>query len=270
MPELPEVETVRQTLRQFVLNKHIQSVDVYYDKIIDGDTQEFIHAITHQTIRDIDRVGKYLIFLLDDQAFVSHLRMEGKYHILDCHTPIDKHTHVVFHLDDGTDLRYMDTRKFGRMRKVDYCSYKEQLPLNKLGKEPFDIDTQELYELLHKTSMPIKTALLDQSIMCGIGNIYANEICFLMHIHPKTPASRLSKKRVEELKEVSIDVLNRAIAQGGTTIHSFDSNGILGLFQVQLNVHGKKVCPLCHGETKKIMLNQRGTYYCPKCQKRRY
>ena len=106
--------------------------------------------------------------------------------------------------------------------------------------------------------------------MCGIGNIYANEICFLMKIDPRTRASRLSKKRVHELKQISVDVLNRAIAQGGTTIHSFDANGIHGLFQVQLKAHGQKICPCCQGEIKKIMLNQRGTYYCPHCQKRRY
>lgn len=270
MPELPEVETVRQTLRQFVLQKEIGGIDVYYDKIIQGDTKEFIERLTHQKIQEIDRVGKYLIFLLDDDAFVSHLRMEGKYHIVDTSTPIDKHTHVVFHLPDHQDLRYIDTRKFGRMELVDKDHYRDGSPLNKLGKEPFDISTDELYDLLHQTSLPIKTALLDQSIMCGIGNIYANEICFMMHIDPRTKASRLSKKRVDELRQVSIDVLKRAIAQGGTTIHSFDANGIHGLFQVELNAHGQKICPICHGEIKKIMLNQRGTYYCPHCQKRRY
>lgn len=270
MPELPEVETVRQTLRHFILDQEIEGIDVYYDKIIQGDTQEFIHRLTHQTIREIDRVGKYLIFLLDNDAFVSHLRMEGKYHIVDQSVPIDKHTHVAFHLPEHQDLRYIDTRKFGRMELVDLHMYRHLAPLNKLGKEPFDITTDELYTLLHKTSLPLKTVLLDQSIMCGIGNIYANEICFLMHIDPRTKASRLSRQRVEELRQVSIDVLKRAIAQGGTTIHSFDANGIHGLFQVQLNVHTQKECPICHGPIKKIMLHQRGTYYCPCCQKRRY
>ena len=270
MPELPEVETVRQTLRQFILNEEIQGIDVYYDKIIEDDTQEFVTCLTHQTIREIDRYGKYLIFKLDHDAFLSHLRMEGKYHIVDSSLPVDKHTHVVFHLKNHRDLRYMDTRKFGRMKLVSLNAYLQENPLNKLGKEPFDITTDQLYTLLHHTSLPIKSALLDQPIISGIGNIYANEICFLMHIDPRTRASRLSKKRVDELRRVSIDVLNRAIAQGGTTIHSFDANGIHGLFQVSLNVHAQKTCPICHGEIKKIMLNQRGTYFCPHCQKRRY
>lgn len=270
MPELPEVETVRQTLKQFVLKRPIESIDVYYDKIIEGDTQEFINAITHQSIQDIDRKGKYLIFLFETSAFVSHLRMEGKYHILDREIPVDKHTHVVFHFADGQDLRYIDTRKFGRMQLVNRDCYQKQLPLSQLGKEPFDITTDELYQLFHKTSLPIKSALLDQSIMCGIGNIYANEICFQLGIDPRTKSKRLSKKRVDELREIAIDVLTKAIAQGGTTIHSFDANGIHGLFQVQLNVHMQKTCPICQGDIKKIMVNQRGTYYCPHCQKRRY
>lgn len=270
MPELPEVETVRRTLQNFILDKTIESIDVYYDKIIDGDTQTFINVVSSQTIKDIDRYGKYLIFILDNDAFVSHLRMEGKYHIVKSGTPITKHTHVVFHLDDGHDLHYIDTRKFGRLQLVDKKTYKEVLPLCKLGKEPFDISYEELYQKLHKCSLPIKSALLDQRIMCGIGNIYANEICFRIGIDPRTKASRLSKKRVQELLEASVEVLHKAIAQGGTTIHSFDANGIHGLFQVELNVHTKDICPKCQTPIKKIMLNQRGTYYCPRCQKRRY
>ena len=269
MPELPEVETVRQTLRQFVLNKEIIDVDVYYDKVIEDGKEVFQNTIRHQTIREIDRVGKYLIFVLDDVAFISHLRMEGKYHLLSHDHPIDKHTHVVFHLKDQ-DLRYIDTRKFGRMKLVDKDLYREQDPLSKLGKEPFEITTDELYQHFHKTHLPVKTVLLNQSIIAGIGNIYANEICFRMHIDPRTKASRLSKRRVDELRRIAIDVLNHAIREGGTTIHSFDANGIHGLFQIQLNVHGQKICSICQGPIKKIMLQQRGTYFCPVCQKKRY
>lgn len=270
MPELPEVETVRQTLKQFVLNKTIESIDVYYDQVIDGERHVFQEKLVNQTIKDIQRQGKYLIFILDHDAFISHLRMEGKYYVVDASTPIDKHTHVVFHLDGHVDLRYHDTRKFGRMKLVSHDHYLYEEPLNRLGKEPFDITTDELYSSFHRSSLPVKTILLDQSIMSGIGNIYANEICYLMHIDPRTKASRLSKKRVDELRIIAIDVLNAAIQQGGTTIHSFDANGIHGLFQVQLNVHGQKVCSVCHHNIKKIMLHQRGTYFCPICQKRRY
>lgn len=270
MPELPEVETVRQTLRQFVLNQYIESVEVLYPKIIDGEVDEFINHVTHQRINDIQRYGKYLIFQLDDHAFLSHLRMEGKYNIVPSSSPVDKHTHVIFHLNDHNDLRYHDTRKFGRMKLCDKNNYRLQSPLCKLGKEPFTITTDELYEKLHHTSLPIKMALLDQSIMCGIGNIYANEICFYMSLHPHTRSNRLSKKRVDELRRVSIMVLNEAIKQGGTTIHSFDANGITGLFQVKLKVHGQKFCSVCQGKITKEMYKGRGLYYCKNCQKRRY
>lgn len=270
MPELPEVETVRRTLKNFIINRPLLDIDIYYDRIIQGDPVTFQKALQGETIIDIDRVGKYLIFLCQHHAFISHLRMEGKFHIVSSDEPISKHTHVVFHMDHHEDLRYLDTRKFGRMELIDPLHYKELPPLNKLGPEPFEITTEALYQRLHHCSLPLKTALLDQSIMCGIGNIYANEICFYMRIDPRTRASRLSQKRVDELRRVSIDVLNRAIEQGGTTIHSFDANGIHGLFQVELNVHGQKECPICHLPIKKVMVHNRGTYFCPHCQKKRY
>lgn len=270
MPELPEVETVRRTLNNFVRNETIDSIEIRYNKIITGDSDQFIQLLSHETIRDIDRVGKYLIFVLDHYAFISHLRMEGKYNIKDSNIPYNKHDHVIFHFSDGTDLRYNDTRKFGRMILCDHDHYREEAPLNKLGPEPMEATFEEVYPKLHHKQTTIKQALLDQEIMSGIGNIYANEILFLMKIDPRTKASRLSKRRVEQLIQVSSQVLTEAIAQGGTTIHSFDANGIHGLFQVQLNVHGQKICPVCKSNIRKITVGGRGTYYCPNCQKRRY
>lgn len=266
MPELPEVETVRRTLENFILNKKIVDIKVLYSKIIEDDLKMFIDALKGKTFKEIDRVGKYLIFKLEDVAFVSHLRMEGKYQICNQGDCLSKHDHVIFVLEDGKELRYNDVRKFGRMKLVDYNDYKNQLPLSKLGPEPFDVDYLELYRKLKKKNKAIKTVLLDQSIMTGIGNIYANEICYQMHLNPYTKANVLSKKRVKELVEVSSSILNKAIEQGGTTIHSFSANGIDGLFQVQLKVHMQKHCPLGH-EIKKVMINERGTYYCPICQK---
>lgn len=268
MPELPEVETVRRTLENFIIGKKIINVHLLYPKIINGNSNEFINCVCQQTFREIDRIGKYLIFKLDDVAFVSHLRMEGKYQICDNGTAINKHDHVIFDLDNNKQLRYNDVRKFGRMELVDYCSYRRQTPLNKLGPEPFSANYIDIYKQFKKRNIPIKTALLDQTIMAGIGNIYANEICYYMHIHPNTPTNRLSKKRVNELIEVSKTILNRAIEQGGTTIHSFNSNGIDGLFQVQLKIHTAKTCPEGH-DVKKIVIGGRGTYYCPVCQKAR-
>ena len=268
MPELPEVETVRRTLKNFVLHKIIDSIEVRYPRIIDGDVETFVTTLIHQSICDIDRYGKYLIFILDHDAFISHLRMEGKYQICKKGDILSKHDHVIFVLDEGMELRYNDVRKFGRMKLVDHDDYKNQLPLSKLGPEPFEIDYLELYQKLKKKNKAIKTVLLDQSIMTGIGNIYANEICYQMHLNPYTKANVLSKKRVKELVDVACEILNKAILQGGTTIHSFSANGIDGLFQVQLKVHMQEKCPQGH-DIKKISLNGRGTYYCPICQKAR-
>ena len=266
MPELPEVETVRRTLENFILNKKIEDIKILYPKIIDDDQEEFVQTLKNKTFTEIDRVGKYLIFKLEDVAFISHLRMEGKYQICKKGDILSKHDHVIFVLDEGMELRYNDVRKFGRLKLVDHDDYKNQLPLSKLGPEPFEIDYLELYQKLKKKNKVIKTVLLDQSIMTGIGNIYANEICYQMHLNPYTKANVLSKKRVKELVDVACEILNKAILQGGTTIHSFSANGIDGLFQVQLKVHMQKHCPLGH-EIKKVMINERGTYYCPICQK---
>lgn len=272
MPELPEVETIRRTLKPLILNKKIEAIEVFYDRIIDGDLQEFIQVCTGQTFKDIDRVGKYLIFKLDQDAFISHLRMEGKYFVVKKEEPIRKHCHVIFHLDQGIDLRYEDTRKFGRMQLVSLDYYKQEKPLNKLGKEPFDIDPKVLYQNLKKIRRPIKEVLLDQSLILGIGNIYANEICFKMKINPNAPANHLTLKRTKELVQVACEILNAAIEQGGTTIHTFSANGIDGLFQVRLNVHGKQgqPCPICKRPIEKIKIGGRGTYYCKHCQRKTY
>ena len=269
MPELPEVETVRGTLKNFILGKEIAEVKIYYDKIITGDSHEFASRIRGQQICDIERIGKYLIFILSEDAFISHLRMEGKYTLVSSKSEIQKHEHVAIDFIDGISLRYADTRKFGRIELVSREEYKMAPALAKLGPEPWQAKEREVYQKLQRSSLPIKTILLDQSVLAGIGNIYANEICFQMKLHPKTPAKNLSKRRVSELIEVSGEILKRAIEEGGTTIHSFDANGITGLFQNSLLVHMQKTCSVCGDEIVKEAVHGRGTYYCKSCQKRR-
>ncbi|MCL2717554.1 MAG: DNA-formamidopyrimidine glycosylase [Lachnospiraceae bacterium] len=267
MPELPEVETVRRTLKNLVLNAKIINVTAIYDKIISGDTNKFIDAVSGQTIRDIGRVGKYLIFILDDIAFISHLRMEGKYNIAGPEVEINKHEHIIFHLADNRELRYQDTRKFGRMELVSRDTYLSEPPLNKLGPEPFFADAEILYEKLKRSRLPIKSLLLDQRFLNGIGNIYANEICYRLKIDPRTPGNRLTEKQTDELIKVAGEILNEAIELGGTTIHSFTTGGISGLFQTKLSVHGQKSCPSCQSPVAKIAIGGRGTYFCKNCQK---
>ena len=269
MPELPEVETVRQTLKNFELNQKIENIVVYYDNIVDGDTDQFITTLKYQSIIDIKRIGKYMIFELENNAFVSHLRMEGKYYYVKRDEPVQKHCHLIFQFDNGMDLRYYDVRKFGRLQLVDKMNYQKLPPLNKLGKEPFDLSGKEFYKSIISSQLPIKTVLLDQTTIAGLGNIYANEVLFRCKIHPRTKASNLSLNKCQLIIEKSIEVLNEAISQGGTTIRSFSSNGIHGLFTQQLNVHGKynEPCPCCGKPIYKRKINGRSAYYCTKCQK---
>lgn len=269
MPELPEVETVRRTLKNFVLNHQIQSIDIYYPPIVHGDVTTFKEALTQQHIIDIDRRGKYLIFILDDIALVSHLRMEGKYFYESSSMPLEKHSHLVFHLDGGMDLRYHDTRKFGRLEIVSKAHYLKEPPLDKLGKEPNELTVNDLKAELANCHQTIKQALLDQTKIAGLGNIYVCEVLYRAGIHPLTIACDLSKPRLSKIIAASCQVIDEAIAQGGTTISSFSSQGIHGLFSQQLDVYGRQgeKCHRCGHLIEKITIQGRGTYYCPHCQK---
>lgn len=271
MPELPEVETVKKALLKEVKGKKILSVSIYWDNIIAyPSVKEFKEKIKNQTIKDIARRGKFLMFKLDDYYLLSHLRMEGKYIIRKKDDPIEKHQHVLFHLDNNTDLRYRDTRKFGKMYLLEKDKAFNQKPLSDLGLEPWDKNLTEEYlkQKFHKK--PIKTELLNQSIITGIGNIYADEILFLSKIDPNTLASNLKESDRKNIIDYTKIVLEKAIEKGGTTIKSYESSeGVHGGFQQNLLVHTKKECPICHSQIKKININGRGTYYCEKCQRKR-
>ena len=271
MPELPEVETVKKALIKEVKNKKILSASIYWDNIIAyPELEKFKKQIQNQIIHDIKRRGKWLMFELDDYYLLSHLRMEGKYLIRKTSDPKEKHQHVIFHFEDKTDLRYHDTRKFGKMYLVKKEQALNQKPLSDLGLEPWDknLTPKYLKQKLHKK--PIKTELLDQTIIVGIGNIYADEILFLSKINPKTNAQNLNDKDYQNIIKYTKIVLEKAIEKGGTTIKSYESSeGVHGGFQIDLLVHTKKECPICHSKITKINVGGRGTYYCEKCQKER-
>lgn len=276
MPELPEVETVVRTLEHQLQHVKILNCQVFWDNIIAyPEVEEFCENIQNKTIQDYQRHGKYLIFDLGDKVWICHMRMEGKFYVQQIDEPYDKHVHVIFQLSDGRQLRYHDTRKFGKM----YLYEKQEDILlypcfANIGFDAFDerITAEYLYRRLHKKKTYLKAALLNQSIVAGIGNIYADEICFAMHMHPETRVSRLRKKDFEELIFQTRRILSGAIRAGGTTIRSYTSSlGVDGRFQLKLKVHAKKgeSCPVCHSEIKKITVATRGTYYCSTCQKKR-
>lgn len=273
MPELPEVETVRQGLKLKVLGKIIKDVNIYHDGIIEyPSVKEFRDKIKNQKIHDIDRYGKWLMFILDDYYLLSHLRMEGKYNIRTNGDKLDKHEHVVFIFDDDSELRYKDVRKFGKMHLIKKEEIKIKGPLIELGLEPWDklLTVQYLKDKYSKKRLPIKSVLLDQNIIVGIGNIYADEILFLCGINPLTKAKDLEDNKLLSIIDNTKIVLEKAIKEGGTTIRSYSSvNGIHGMFQQELNVHTKEgeKCPKCSNRIKKIKVGGRGTYYCDFCQR---
>lgn len=271
MPELPEVETVVQTLKRMILNEKIIDCEVKWSNTIDKiSVSDFKNKIVNQSIRDISRIGKVMLFILDDYVMFTHLRMEGKFYV-DEEYCLDKHSHVYLKLSSNRYLRYHDTRKFGKISLIEKDAYLSHPFLKKVGKEPFVIENDELYTKLHNKNIEIKAALLDQSIMSGLGNIYVDEVLFASKIHPETKSKLISKKQTQTIIDNSIKVLNKAIALGGTTIRTYTSSlGVHGKFQNELCVHTKvnEPCPICQHPIEKIKVKGRGTYLCPSCQKK--
>ncbi|MEG0826155.1 MAG: DNA-formamidopyrimidine glycosylase [Bacilli bacterium] len=271
MPELPEVETVKNTLKKQVLNKKIIDVKIYYPKLIEmPSAAEFEKRIVNQTIVDIKRRGKWLMFELNEYYLLSHLRMEGKYFIRNLGEKLNKHEHISFCFNDKTELRYHDTRKFGRMYLLKKDEVFKSKPLNAIGLEPWDKELTVIYlkEKLKLKKLPIKETLLDQTIIAGIGNIYDDEILFLSGINPLKKSNELNDKELQRVIDNTKKTLEKAIELGGTTIKSYTSSeGVHGRFQTELLVHTKDVCPNCNSKIIKIKIGGRGTYYCENCQK---
>ena len=273
MPELPEVETVVRGLRSKVVGRIIKKVNIYYENIIEyPDVCSFQEKIKNQKINEINRYGKWIIFVLDNYYLLSHLRMEGKYFLKPKGATLEKHEHVSFVLDNDMELRYMDVRKFGKMQLIEKENINKIGPFLEMGLEPWDkkLNTLYLKEKFLRKKLPIKSCLLDQRIIVGIGNIYADEILFLSKINPLKEANSLSFEELERIIDNTKLVLEKAIEKGGTTIRSYTSlNGIHGLFQQELYVHSKEgqKCLICGSDILKIKVGGRGTYYCPNCQK---
>lgn len=275
MPELPEVETVRQTLKQQILGEVIDSVTVLYAPIIENiNKDEFCEKLKNEQINRIERYGKYLIFILTNYSIISHLRMEGKFFLKSKTEEIVKHEHIIFTFKSGLTLRYHDTRKFGKMALVHstnmdiIMSYPS---LKKLGPEAnTDKLTKEyLFNALIKRKEAIKTALLNQEIIAGLGNIYVDEVCFKCHLNPSMSCSKITMDDAQNIINASREILDKAILAGGTTIRSYTSSlGVTGRFQVSLNVHTKVgcSCPSCGNTIIKTVVGGRGTYLCPSCQ----
>ncbi len=273
MPELPEVETVKETLKQQIIGKWLARIEVLYDRLLRKDNSEsFRKKLEGRQISDIGRYGKYLFFHFGEVTLIVHLRMEGKFFLKPDTEPINKHEHVVFHFTDRMTLRYHDVRKFGTMEIVPRGAEMQAAGLSALGKEPFSTDFTDayIYDKIYKSARPIKSLLLDQEIIAGLGNIYVDEVLFMSGLSPMRPGKSLTIDEARLIAENSRAVLAKAIALGGTTIRSYVSSlGVSGRFQNELHVHtlAGKPCGKCQTPIRKIKVGGRGTYYCPVCQK---
>jgi formamidopyrimidine-DNA glycosylase len=272
MPELPEVETVRQTLIPLVVGKTIQDVSVFWPNIVKRpDVPAFIQQLKGQTIREIGRRGKFLKFIFDDVVLVSHLRMEGRYLYEQKGAPRDAHTHIIFSFTDETELRYRDVRKFGTMHLFKKGEEEGERPLAQLGPEPFShtLTIERLKQRLQKTNRKMKVVLLDQTVIAGLGNIYVDEVLFRSGIHPERQAHQLTDVEIAKLHTEIISTLQEAIEKGGSTIRTYvNTQGKKGTFQTELYVYGRKnePCKRCGEPIQKITVAGRGTHYCRKCQ----
>ncbi|WP_078595069.1 DNA-formamidopyrimidine glycosylase [Evansella clarkii] len=273
MPELPEVETVRRTLKELILGEKIKDVIVTWPKMVKhpDDVEEFRLRLTGQSFRDINRRGKFLIFELDDDALVSHLRMEGRYGLFPAEEDPDKHTHVRFLFENGKELRYRDVRKFGTMHLYPKEEVFNHLPLSQLGIEPFsdEFTAGNLRTVLGKTTRKVKPALLDQCLVVGLGNIYVDEALFRAGIHPEKKSDELSEKEITRLHNSIIETLTEAVKMGGSSIKTYvNGQGEMGMFQQTLFVYGRQgeACRRCGSEIVRTVVGGRGTHTCPECQ----
>ena len=272
MPELPEVETVINTIRPHIINKEIEKIEVYYDRLIQSNLDEFKAKLINQKFINVTRYGKFIfLHLTNDFVIITHLRMEGKFRFENSHNLRKKHTSAGFFFKDGTSLAFDDTRKFGLMYLSDEANFKETKMIKKLGIEANKISEND-YEFLikkFKKNKCIKELLLDQSILAGIGNIYADEILFSTKINPFRKGNDISDEKYHEIFQASNEILNKAITLGGSTIHSFHpSEGVDGKFQETLLCYGKSgtPCPNCNTTLHKDFIGGRGTTFCPNCQ----
>ena len=274
MPELPEVETVRRGLEKLILGKKIDSLDIRYPKMIKTDLDQFHKELPGQVIVSMGRRGKYLLFYLTEKVLISHLRMEGKYFYYSDQVPERKHAHVLIHFEDGGTLVYEDVRKFGTMELLAPELLDAYFVSKKLGPEPTeqDFDLEIFIGALKKSKKPIKSHLLDQTLVAGLGNIYVDEVLWRAKVHPSRTSKSLSAQEARKVHDQTIEVLGQAVEKGGSTIRTYtNAFGEDGTMQDFHQVYDKagQACSRCGSIIEKIQLGGRGTHFCPKCQRRK-
>lgn len=273
MPELPEVETIRRTLAERVSGRTIEAVELYWPGAVLGwDKQGFAEIVSGKRIEELGRRGKYLLLSLSQGwTLVAHMRMTGRlFYYPEPELP-GRHTHVVFHLNQG-ELHFNDVRKFGRILAVPTAEHLLLPALAKLGPEPLEsgFTPEVFYRRLGKQKRPIKAALLDQEVVAGLGNIYADEALYLARLNPWRPSQSLNEPEIKALHAAIVTVLQAGIEAQGTTFRDYrDANGEKGAFQEELKVYGRagEPCQSCGWPLEKGRLSGRTTVFCSHCQR---
>jgi formamidopyrimidine-DNA glycosylase len=281
MPELPEVETVARGLRLSILGRRILSVTLGKTDFID-DPAALEQHLPGRQIEAVERFGKFMLLRLSpvqasasvsengDAARASllvHLGMTGQLAPSPAAQPHAKHTHVCMLLDDGRELRYTDPRRFGRMAYLTEASLTEELTA--FGADPLEVSAEEFAARIGSRNARIKALLLDQSVLRGVGNIYADESLWRAKIHPARVGAGLSKKEMATLRKVLQDILQKAIVLRGSSISDFlDANGEPGEYQQHHRVYGRegKRCYRCRTTIRRVIVAGRSSHFCPKCQ----
>ena len=273
MPEMPEVEIIRRYLDTQVAGKTIMNLDIRLPRMIKWpDVEGFRALVTGRTIKSMNRRGKYLLMELDnDSKVVFHLRMTGRLVYEPTGDTSDHHARVIFHLQDGASLVYGDTRTLGTIHGLKPQELGMLKGLAEMGPEPLSAEftAEYLYKTANQRKVAIKSFLLNQKYIGGIGNIYADEALFLARIHPLRPANSLKQSECSRLWESVNKVIADGIADGGTTFRDYQNGeGGKGSHQEHLYVYGRKgeQCHNCGAVIKRITVGGRGTHFCPNCQ----
>ncbi len=282
MPELPEVETVARGLNKRVAGDWIESVWLgEKPEPLKSSAKEIAAVLEHSRIAQVRRVGKHIVFDLERSVprrkpltiphgqWIVHLGMTGRMQVAEPGDELLKHTHAVLKLKSGRELRFVDPRRFGRLAVV---RLKEGTPngFAAPGDEPLDSQADRFMELFRKRNTPIKSALLNQKLLSGVGNIYADEALFRAGIRPRRRASSLTREQLRKLHAAVKEVLNEAIALGGSSVSDYvNADGEAGFFQLQHRVYGREgePCLVCETPIKRIVIAGRSSHYCAQCQR---
>ena len=274
MPELPEIESIKRVIEPQIQGLAIDRVTVNRPEVIaNPDAAEFCGRVSGQSFAGMERRGKFLIFSLESgDRLIVHLRMTGCLLVTLADYPEEKHTHLVFHLSGGRELRFSDTRRFGRFWLLRQGETDTYTGMEKLGREPFDSDfsAEYLCSRLVKRKKVIKECLLDQSVVAGIGNIYSDEILFAARIHPERPANTLTKEEWDRLASVIPERLAFFIEKNETTLEEYlETKGqdYRNMPFLQVYGHGGEPCPVCGEILCRSVIGGRSSVFCPACQK---